>query len=203
MKKILLLLLLTFLGGITRPQNMSVFMINKVSGSAPAALSGMDSLTSGSVSAAATMDISFTSYYNTYNYFILFVSVAPGTDNTNLQMLVSADGTTYANSSGNYNWNLSYGSGTAAGQPDAIIQLIGNCGNTAGYHNDGWIMFQNPDIATQRPLFEYHLSETDVNGTNAPINGVATRTTNTVFKALRLLYSTGTITGSYKLLGSH
>lgn len=203
MKKTFLLLLLICLGGITRPQNMSVFMINKVSGSAPAALSGMDSLTSGSVSAGATMDINFTSFYNTYNYFIVFVSVAPGTDNTNLQMLVSADGTTYANSAGNYNWNLNYGGGSSAGQPDAVIQLIGNCGNTAGYHNDGWIMFQNPDIATQRPLFEYHLSETDQGGTNAPINGVATRTTATVFKAIRLLFSSGTITGSFKVLGSH
>lgn len=168
-----------------------------------AIFSGMDSITSGSVSAASQMDIVFTGQYNVYKYFFLLISVSPGTDNTNLQMLVSADGSTYDNAAGNYNWNLNYGGGSSAGQPDVVIQLIGNCGNTSGYHNDGWIMFQSPSNTSQRPLFEYHLSETDQGGTNAPINGVATRKALQATKSIRIKYSSGTITGSYKLLASY
>lgn len=200
MRQILFIFALLCMTCITRGQ--SFFMTNYTAAAGSSA-SGMDSLTSGSVSAAATMDVNFSAYYSTYKYFVLFISVSPGTDNTNLQMLVSADGSTYANSAGNYNWNLNYGSGSAAGQPDAVIQLIGNCGNGSGYHNDGWIMFQNPSVATKRPLFEFHLSETDTGGTNAPINGVGSRLNLQVSQAIRLLFSSGTITGTYKLLGSH
>lgn len=202
MKKILFIgiILLGFIA-TTRPQNLSVFMTNYTA-SPVMLVGGWDSLTSGSVTGAATMDINFSSYYNTYNYFYLFVSTVPTTNNVDLTMLTSTDGSTFDNSSGNYNWHYNYGDGSSAGQPDAVLKLAGNCGNAAGEHTDGTIIFMNPSNASYWPLFRWQVAESDAGSTNAPITGVGARLSAQVLKALRLYYTSGNITGSYKLFGS-
>lgn len=201
-KTIFITALLICVAAATRPQSLSVFMTNFTASGAPITSGGWDSLTSGSVTNAATIDINLSTWYAQYSNIVIMISVKPVTDNVDLHMLVSADGSTYNTGGSDYTWNFNYGSGST-GNTSAFMNLMGNCGSASGKHNDGWLVMQNLSSATQFPMVRYNIAETDAAGGIAPINGAAYRGNNQITKAIRLIYSTGNITGTYKVLGSY
>lgn len=178
----------------------SFFMFSGPSGFV-ASLSGMDSLSGGSVTNAATMDIPV--QFTGYTIIIVQYTVVPLTDNVTLELEVSADGTTYDNSSANYTYAYSYNS--VAGLPatsGAVAQIIPALGNTAGYHNDGFLQMTNTASTSQFPLIFGTLGVMATGGGGGyGVYHCITRTNAQQTKKIRLLFSSGNITGTYTVRG--
>lgn len=168
---------------------------------------GVAFLASGSAAATATMDINLSNFYNLYSFIeVRFYGVIPATNNVTLQMLVSTDGTTFDNGAGNYQWDIGFtvsgtlGSGLSS-TSDTSITISTGVGNTAGQQANGVIRLYNMSNASLRPAMTYEAAIPVNGGTLAIVNGAGEREAAQITKAIRLLMSSGNITGTWRAYG--
>lgn len=200
MKKLFLLLVICLTCAAVRANGQVAFFLLSVGTSPAAGSPTIDSLTSGSVTNAATMDLNFSAFTSAYSVIFIEFTAAPITGATNLELLVSSDGSTYNNSAGNYDWyfgNPAAVGGNSTSSP--FIQIVGGEVNTAGTRVTGWIQLNDPNSASFLPQLLYTAAGVGTQGYG--ISGAGRRLTAQVTKAVRLLFSSGNITGTYKVFG--
>lgn len=166
-------------------------------------------LSTGTVSAGATIDINFATFFSSYAGFeIKFYGLTPVTTNTNLLLRVSVDGTTFDSGASNYTWSLAFSSSTTgttvAGQAstgDTSMQIISNLGNYTSANTVGTIKLFNTASSSFFPAISWDVISA-VNGAGmGAVNGGGNRTAAQVTKGVRLLASSGNITGTWRLYG--
>lgn len=169
-------------------------------------------LTSGAVSAVANLTIDLSIFYNVYSTIQIDIyNLQSATDNVNFTMLVSTDGTTFDNTSGNYQWQYNAANASPTGAASgtnsaAFIQLMGGIvgsGALASAAHSVMVTANNLSSATLLPIFKF---ETTFVTTSAFLSGsglgTGTRTTGQITKALRFQFSSGNITtASYRVRG--
>jgi hypothetical protein len=195
--------LLVFLAVIiclnAKASSQSYFFLLGVSGGSVTHGATIDSLTEGSVSNAATMDINFSSFTSAYQVIFIEFTAAPASNAVNLECLVSANGSTFDNSSAQYDWwfgTFNTGSNSAS---SAFIEMVGSEVNTAGTRVTGSFQINDPASTAFHPQILFNCAavgsqEYSVTGGGRRINAQATQ-------AVRLLFSSGNITGYYKVFG--
>lgn len=176
---------------------------------------GCTFLTSGSASNVATMDINLSSYYNLYTFIeVRIYNVKPATTNTDLYLRVSTDGSTYDATTANYSWSYQYvwsnsatpGSDYSAhaGQTTAAMLMAHVIGNYTSASLAGTITLSNMNSASFFPNIKWFLDtaiDTGAGGGNAAFYGGGMRITAQITKAIRLLMSSGNITGNWSAYG--
>lgn len=163
-------------------------------------------LTSGSVTNAATMDINLSAYYNLYNMIEIEIdSIVPITNSVNLLMRVSVDGATYDSGASNYAWTSGYtntvpSAGNVGGSAgDTSMEILNLVVTTAGKSVSGTIIITNPSQSALHPPYQWDIVNT---GSGlARIYGAGCRLTAQITKAVRLLMSSGNITGRWRAYG--
>jgi len=164
-------------------------------------------LASGSASSAATLDIDMSAYYNLYTIIeVILYGLVPVTTNTDLQMLVSADGSTFDNASGNYKvnfiYNLDGGTSGGGGSTSATSMLLTSAvGNTVLNNNNYRINIINPGSASFFPTISYSFSYVNNGGGYLTGTGGGWRVAAQITKAVRFKMSSGNITTSYIVRG--
>lgn len=168
---------------------------------------GLVLLASGTVSAAATLDIVLTSH-TAYRGIVVFLSgFLPATDGANLYMRVSTDGGSSYDASG-YNYSLlelsetaSGGSGSGSAAQMLLMNFIGN-GAAEGYN--GRIELLNQTSTAFWGRISHQGAGIDNQATPAARQamGSAAREATQDTDAIRFLFSSGDIaSGSYALYG--
>lgn len=157
-----------------------------------------DILASGSVSAAATLDVTgLTTTYRAYR--IVFDDLLPATDGVGLYLRLSVSGT-FQSGASDYVWawrsQTESAAGTDAGDTDdSEIELnINNCGNVAGAEEiSGEILVINP-MATGVPTTLIWRMAGKINtGAFVSYHGSGQYQTAGATDGLRLLFSSGNI----------
>lgn len=170
-------------------------------------------LTSGTVSAAATLSIDLSSWYNKYTTIeIELINFVPATDAVDFLCRLSADGTTYDAGASNYSWSLTFGRSDATNGADGSggatsIGLNGtgsHVGNAAAKTYNGVIRINNPGSSSVNPSINYtaqYYNQTSSNNHLSVIGG-GERLAAQLTKGIRLLYSSGNISaGIYRVWG--
>lgn len=161
------------------------------------------------VNASAASSVSFNSTYitSTYNkYSIEFDGLTAGTDAQSIELQVSADNGSNWISSGYY-WAATVantaGSSSGNGSTSASFIDIGG-GNTiknsANLRVAGTIKFSNPS-ATNICMFVYDAGLWNSTTSLRRIDGAGAYATAGAINAIRILMSSGTITGNFHLFG--
>lgn len=167
-------------------------------------------LITGSVSAAATMDINFASFFSGYSSLqVRLWGLFPATTNTDLLLQVSVDGTTFDSGASNYQYAWSYANSTiASGTSSTLtstgatsIQLGTAGGNYTNGQTIGTIEIMNQSSASFFPTVFWHLAYIGNGSGISRIQGAGSRVAAQVTKGLRFLASSGNITGSWALYG--
>lgn len=201
MKKLFLLLFICLTCAIAKANAQISFFLLSV-GTSPAGTgtgATVDSLTSGTVTNAATMDINFSAFVANYQIIFIQFTAAPITNNTNLECLVSANGSTFDNGAANYDYMFGTFSVGSNSTSSTFIELVGAEVNTATTRVTGWLQLNDPNSASFMPQIMYNCSAVGTQGYG--VVGGGRRLTAQVTKAVRLLYSSGNITGYYKVFG--
>lgn len=177
------------------------------SAAAPSETGAWISLTTGTASGAATIDIDLSNYYTVYDEIkISFFDLRPATDNVSLYMRISADGSTYASAASDYKYQILYGVGAAAGgiqgTGNAQILLANNVDNTSTNMNNLDVLIKKPGQSTLKPMYGIRF---DYVGDSGPayVTTVTTglRDNAQVTRGVRFLTSSGNISGSYSVTG--
>lgn len=164
-------------------------------------------LSTVNASAAATVDFTsgITSTYKAYK--IVGVDIAPSTDAVELGLRVSEDsGSTWKSSSGDY-YHSGYSTtsgglaGAFSGQTSTYIPLGGSYDNAASSSGLIEIVVQNPAGSTYRKNFKYEASHFRDGGNSSWTAGQGLYTGTAAINGLRLLMSSGNISGTFKLYG--
>lgn len=169
--------------------------------------SGKAFLTSGSVSAAATLPINLSSYYASYNFIEIRVyNILPATASGSLYLNVSANGTTYDNSSGNYAWTFGYANtspsaGVGPGVASDTKIILMNALNITTLPSFVSINIITPNTATYFPTIQWDGTSLQASGTLARVYGSGQRLANQLTKGIQLSMSAGNISGSYSVYG--
>lgn len=168
-------------------------------------------LSNGSTSASANLTVDLSSFYNIYNTIEVEVyAIQASTDNVSLNMLVSADGTTFDNTSGNYQYqyysaNAAPTSAAAGTNSASAIQMAGGIvgsGALASATSSFVVRIDNPSSTSFLPILKFVLNYvTTSNFVTASNVGTGTRVTAQITKALRFSFSSGNITASYRIKG--
>lgn len=160
-------------------------------------------ITSGSTSATAAMSINFSAYYNLYRKLrIEFYNVVPATTNTNLEMRVSIDGTTYNTGATAYTYNFVTGSNAATSLGAAFIECASGISNASTSEMSGYVEMTNMNQAVTFPTLFGALQGT-ANAANLgyPLYFTGNLLTAQLTKGIQLLMSSGNITGNWALYG--
>lgn len=154
----------------------------------------------------ANATVSFASFYTTYDVIDIYVEdIVPATDAQELQLLVSANGTTFDNAASNYKYAnvilASAGTGFSNGVSNvaSYISLGGSYGNASGKGNHALIRIWHPS-ATNGPLIQYYPGYISSAGNAIALVGTAQRVNSQVTQAIRLQF-TNNISCSYTVIG--
>jgi hypothetical protein len=173
-------------------------------------------LTSGTVSAAATLDIVLTSYTGYRAIKIVLTEFLPATDGVSLYTRLSTDGgSTYDAAAGNYNWISMNGSSSSTAinmdtnDSSTHINLTGTSapglvGNVATEGCSGVITIMHPESTTLWPRVQFDMVTHDsaVGSRVARSMGAGSREAAQNTDAIRFLFSSGNITsGKYAVYG--
>lgn len=192
----------------TAPSVTKVDAAAAVNNALPAARNGLVLLTSGTVSAAATLDIVLTSYTGYRGILINLVNLIPATNGVGLLMRVSTDGgSTYDSGAGAYmygatGWystNAAITNGSNSSTSIVMTQNTTSLSNTssAGCSSQITILGQTSTAVKPRIL---HTTDWvfDGDASVAMMTGVGWRTAAQDTDAVRFLMSSGNIaSGSY------
>lgn len=168
-------------------------------------------LNSGSVSAAATLDIVMTAY-TAYPHKLLVFDLIPATDATTLFFRTSTDGgSTYDAGAGNYShggWYADDNGSTAAqnssSSTEIIISQANSVGNGATEGVSGQVFMPNTTSTAKWPRISFASSLIDSSATPrvVDVRGSGTRRAAQDTDAIRVLFSSGNIaSGTWKLYG--
>jgi hypothetical protein len=162
-------------------------------------------LTSGSASGASTMDINLSSYYSSYKTIVVeFSDIQPATDNTNLEVRVSTDGTTFDAGGTNYNYNFFYAGTSTVGAGAAFIEVAGGISNASTADLSGSFTITNQNQSTTYPQIVGNLIGVASGATQGyPISFSGRRLNGQLTKGFRFLFSSGNITGTYRVYGKN
>lgn len=189
----------TILGNNTTASTTPIAII------APVVIIGTTTVTN---QANATIDL--TNYYTVYDIIEIYLyAVTPATDNTELQMLVSSDGSTFANSAGNYKWGLMAHTTQApstspvgrGNESEAYIGLGTAVGNTSTKSSNYKITIYNAGGSSYNPTYETQGRYINNGGFLISMQGAGVRLNAQVTRATRFLMSSGNITCTYKVIG--
>lgn len=168
--------------------------------------SGIALLNSGSVAAAATLDIVLTSYSAYRGFIVELYNFIPATDNVDLWMRTSTDGgSTFGAAGSDYAWALDYLGLSESSSSDSKMQLnqgvdsVGN-GSSEGISTTVKMMFPAGTAINKRIIFQSVWN--DDGGNLKTCAGGGERDATADVDALRFLFSSGNITsGSWALYG--
>lgn len=150
------------------------------------------------VSNAATADFDLSNYYTIYDELKLTChDIRPATNNVSMYVRISSDGSTYAASSGNYQYQIHYSIGASAGgieSTSATQILIGNnVGNASTNINLLDVIIRKPSQSSVQPAYRIDYDYKS-NGTSfATTRTMGVRLNNQVTRGVRLLASSGNI----------
>lgn len=180
----------------------------------PTSAAGISLLNSGTVSAAATLDIVLTAYTAYRGLKLIFYNFVPATDDVAMWLRFSTDGgSSYDAGASNYNWSSSRivpASGIAAGAADTEIQLTQTEAGTNNISNvtaeggiSGWIEIMGQTETGIRTSCLWECQYWNAGATAAFwVAGAGRRATAQDTDALRLLFSSGNIaSGKWALYG--
>lgn len=160
-------------------------------------------LAKGTSTSVASVTIDFSTYYNLYDVLeIMIYDISPVSNNVNLQMQVSADGTNFDNGASAYAWAYQF-NGQTNSNADASIHLVNGQGNGAGTSLSGVFRAFSPNNTNFFPFFTGQLA-VSLNGVvpPAPVNICGVRSIGQITKAVKFFYSSGNVANfSYKVLG--
>lgn len=170
---------------------------------------GLTKLNSGTVSAAATLDIAMTAYTAYKNKLLVFESFIPATNNVILYLRVSTDGgSTYDSGAGAYRYaitglrddNVSNNTNSASAT-EMIVSGNGSVVNAAGYGISGEITMFDTTNTGMSPRFRVE-SVYNNSGGWCHAYGVGARQNTQDTDAVRLFFSSGNISsGTWTLYG--
>ena len=158
------------------------------------------------VSNAATADFDLSNYYTVYDELKLTChEIRPATNNVSVYVRISADGSTYAASAGNYQYQIHFSTSSSAGgleSTSAAQILIGNnVGNGSGNMNLFDMVIRKPGQSAVQPAYRIDY-DYKTNGTSlATTKTLGIRLNNQVTRGVRLLASSGNINCSCTLSG--
>lgn len=167
-------------------------------------------LISGTASAAATIDIDLSSYYNIYDSFkISLYHLYPATDNVDIWLRVSADGTTYDAGASNYSWGENYvydtgGTGGGGNTGDTKGVLSAGNGNTQANAGSCFIELQGLSNSAYKPMiltFSFFAKYAGFGGNTVSNRVGIKRLAAQVTKGVRILASSGNINAEYIVTG--
>lgn len=162
----------------------------------PGASSGIvTAVTEGSVSAAATLDITLGS---ADMYEIDLMGFAPATDNVGFHALFSQSGS-FLTGASDYRWGYVRGTGAAAEDAaDAQMVLAISCGNAAGEVTAVTIRIFRPSVAAFTKVLTSTGMTTNLSTLPTALisNGVLAANTNAI-DGVRFRYSSGNIASGY------
>lgn len=165
-------------------------------------------LATGSVSAAATLPINMSAYYNLYSVIeVQYTGLIPVTTNTDLCIQVSVDGTTFDTAAASYDWVVHYDvttlNGINSSQSDTQLHIAQSINNSAGSHVSGSFRIFAPSNASLNPAMigqSFAISNTTSSTIMNTWSGY--RKAAQLTKGVRLQFSTGNITsGTYSVIG--
>lgn len=174
------------------------------------AAGGITLLDTQSVSGAAAVNFT-TGIGSTYDeYEIRFYNIAPATDGVNWLLRVSEDsGSTYKSGASDYEYANEGVTSSAANADDyaqnaTSIKLNGSdtAGNATNEVGKGIIRFSSPAGTSQQKFFTYEFGYKNTSGVLIRVggSGIYKGTTNAI-NAIRILASSGNMTGTFKLYG--
>lgn len=174
---------------------------------APAEIGVPIVLTSATVTNQTTISVDFSSFTSTYDeVWIDFWDVRSVTDDVTLQVRLSADGTTFDAGGSDYKFAEVFATGASAGGVDgtsaASSAAIGShWGNTSTRMNIVKFQIWKPAQTTLQPNVTFEMSYSNNAGVPLMAAGGIFRQNAQACKGLRLLMSSGNITGSYSVKG--
>lgn len=162
-------------------------------------------LTSGSVSNAATMNINYAAYYNLYRKIhIEFYNLLPATTNTNIEIRLAPDGTTF-NTGANYMYNYVFNiTATLAASGANFIQIANGISNVSTTMVSGFMDIYNSNQSTSYGTIQGTLQGV-VSGAaqGYPIVFTGALQVAELTKGVQFLMSAGNITGNWAIYGSN
>lgn len=166
---------------------------------------GLTKLASGTVAAAATLDIAMTGY-TAYRNKVLVANLIPATDGVVLNLRTSTDGgSSYAAGASDYGWEASVGGSTTTTNDSAIGLTVGGLVGNGAAEGIGVevTLFDTIDTAKWTRM-KWEACYVDSAGTpvvRSPSGGGARRAAQDT-DAIRLLFSSGNIaSGNWALYG--
>jgi hypothetical protein len=173
-------------------------------------VAGSAVLASGTISAAATLDIALDGLTQFKSFRLILRDIVPATDGAFPWARVSDDGgSTFEADASDYAWGYnedelaSVESKTFTGDgADSEIQLSGAVGSTSPEHCSFIIDFQNPHGTTLSKEFTWTGFKLDASAAKFGVTGSGLFVATDDITDIRFLFSTGNITsGSYTLIG--
>lgn len=175
----------------------------------------MELITSGTVSAAASLDLTAASMFDgTYDRIDISVnSLIPATDAADFLLRVSEDGgSTFKSGASDYRWCIKYwidandttgAEGVLADNADTAVKAIGGAGASAGESANTTITFTDPGSTANWKVFlsqAFMVNSAGMSNGNFTV-GVYYGTTNAI-DAVQLIMSTGNIASmTYTVIG--
>lgn len=172
---------------------------NTASAAAPIEVKTWMVLNTYSISNAATADFDLSNYYTVYDELKLTChDIRPATNNASMYVRISSDGSTYAASGGNYQYQIDFSLGSSAGgleSTSAAQILIGNnISNSSSVMNLFDMVIRKPGQSTLQPAYRIDYDYKSSTGSSiATTKTLGYRLNAQVTRGVRLLASTGNI----------
>lgn len=172
-----------------------------------AATLGMTKLNSGSVSAAATLDIVMTSYTAFTNKMLVLTNFKPATDAVALWLRFSTNGgSSYDAGASDYGYvylqKNTAGTDTSAQGAASSLILCGGIGNLSTESVSGKIDIFGTNSTTEYTRVKHNLTAVDSTGAFSNVDGSGGRAAAQDTDAIRVMFSSGNIaSGTWVLYG--
>lgn len=194
---------ITSLSGLTTPLSVAQGGTGSVLGA------GLILLASGTVSAAATLDIVLTAYTAFRGLKFVLSGFLPATDNTQLLMQFSTNGgVSYDAGAGAYGYDLigegAFAAGTSTAIPLAVSAVGGDVGNASNEGANVEVDMFNQTSTAFNTRIQYHSAWMDNTATSKIVMtvGSGARLTAQDTDAVRFKFDTGNIAaGNYAVYG--
>lgn len=168
-------------------------------------------LSSGTTGSVSTLSLSLLAWFASYHKIVIELQeFLPVTNGSNLQIRLSADGTTYDSGATNYQYMFAFagadgtssGSIASTGSTSIIIAGTGTgISNTAGKGWDGSVTLYNPGT-TAFPKISYVATYMNSAGLSFFINGGGVRMASQQVQGIQFLTSSGNIaSGTFQIWG--
>lgn len=159
-------------------------------------------ISSGTVSAAASLDIAdLTTDFRAYA--LVFDDLTPATDSVSFSLRTSTDnGSTFTSTAASYGHSRCDTAGLVTGVSDTTIELLTGGGNLTGEIIGGLVYILNPMDSGGRTRVLSNINYVDATSTNRHVSGGGNRAAAEANDAIRFFFSAGNIaTMNYSFYG--